>query len=91
MSGPFGIQQGATKNDLKVGGELSRFIYVIHEVPKPHFAFPSLCAQITPKNGVSCIRAMGNLIQTSGTGLEIKSEFNKITEKLTKTWNASIN
>ena len=29
---------------------------------------------------------MGNLIQTSGAGLEIKSEFNKITEKLTKTY-----
>tara|TARA_Y100001978_G_scaffold67917_1_gene61091 strand:- start:386 stop:532 length:147 start_codon:yes stop_codon:yes gene_type:complete len=29
---------------------------------------------------------MGNLIQTSGAGLEIKSEFNQITEKLTKTY-----
>ena len=86
MSGPFGIQQGATKNDIKVGEELSRFIYVIPEVPKPHSAFPSVCAQITPKNGVSFIGAMGNLIQTSGAGLEIKSEFNKITEKLTKTY-----
>jgi len=86
MSGPFGIMQGATKNDIKVGEEISRFLYVIPEVPKPHSAFPSVCAQITPENGVSFIRALVNLIQTSGTGLEIKSEFNKISEKLTKTY-----
>ena len=39
MFGPFGIQQGATKNDIKVGEELSRFIYVIPEVSKHHSVF----------------------------------------------------
>ena len=45
MSAPFGIQQGSTKNDIKVGEELSRFIYFIPEVSKPHCAFPCVCAQ----------------------------------------------
>ena len=86
MLGPFGIQKGSSKNELKVGEEISRFLFGIPSVPKPHSAFPNVYAQITPWYGVSFIRALSNPISTSGAGLELKGEFNKLTKKLTKTY-----
>ena len=38
-SPPFGIQKGFSKNDIKVGEEISGYTYAVTDVPKPHSVF----------------------------------------------------
>ena len=61
-SPPFGIQKGFSKNDIKVGEEISGYTYAVTDVPKPHSVFKRVFAQITPLQGVSYIFAESWLI-----------------------------
>ena len=61
-SPPFGIQKGFSKNDIKVGEEISGYTYAVTDVPKPHSVFKRVFAQITPSQGVSYIFAESCLI-----------------------------
>jgi len=86
MAGPFGLEKGLKKTDLKLGNEVAPFLFEIVDVPKRHSAFPLVYARIAPENGLFAIRALGSPISTNGAGLEVKGEFDRILEKLTKTY-----
>ena len=86
MAGPFGLKKGLKKNDLKLGDEVSPFIFEIVNVPQPHSAFPSVSAHFANKTGLFGVYALSSPISTNGAGLEVKSEFGRIQEKLTKTY-----
>ena len=70
-SPPFGIQKGDSKNEIKVGEEISRFLFAVTDIPKPHSDFPKVFTTITPLQGVSRITALGQIIQTDKKGLNL--------------------
>ena len=81
-SPPFGIQKGDSKNEIKVGKEISRFLFAVTDIPKPHSDFPKVFAIITPLQGVSRITALGRIIQTDKRGLEFLYLFDRLTKQL---------
>ena len=60
--------------------------YKLANVPKPHSAFQIYVVQIAPKSGLCSIRAVGNVISTSGFGIELRFEFSKMEGKLKKVY-----
>jgi hypothetical protein len=56
--------------------------YRLSTVPKPHSAFVVYCVQITPKCGLSWIKAIGRTIQTSCYGVELLTAFDSMEKKL---------
>jgi hypothetical protein len=56
--------------------------YLIEKVPKPHSAFEKYVLQITPKCGLSWIKAIGHTIQTSVYGIELQTAFESMEKKL---------
>lgn len=84
--GPFGLWMGMSLADLTDLGcetnEVAPAKYLVTKVPKPHSAFKYYILQITPNNGLSWIKAIGNTIDTSVFGVDLKSEFVKMEEKL---------
>ena len=81
-SPPFGIQKGDSKNEIKVGEEISRFLFAVTDIPKPHSDFPKVFAIITPLQGASRITALGRIIQTDKKGLSFIYLFNRLIEQL---------
>ena len=81
---PFGIQKGDSKNEIKVGEEISRWVYAITDTPKPHPDFSIVYAQITPLNGISHIKAISKIISTDVEGEKLKGRFNTFTDILSK-------
>lgn len=85
--GPFGLWMGMTADDF--GGSLDEIApckFRIPTVPKPHSAFELYVCQITPKLGLSWIKAVGKTIATSVYGVELKSEFESMEQKLATTY-----
>jgi len=81
----FGIKKGVSKKDIKVGEEISPFIYEILIVPKPHSDFPSVFAQITPLNGVCRVFAETKLISPVDIyGINFTLLFYKLIDQLSK-------
>lgn len=66
--------------------EIAPFKFALDAPPKPHPAFETYILQITPKNGLSWIKAVGREIPTSGYGIELRSEFRSMEEKLQKSY-----
>ena len=83
-SPPFGIEKGDSKNEIKVGEEISRWVYAVTDTPKPHPDFSIVYAQITPLNGVSHIKAISKIISTDEEGEKLKGRFNTFTDILSK-------
>jgi len=85
--GPFGLGMGMTTADFDTAlEEIAPGKYRIASVPKPHSAFEVYILQITPKNGLSWIKAIGKAIQTSVYGIELKSAFDSMKTKLAATY-----
>ena len=42
MSGPFGLEMGIKKDQVKIAEEIAPYTYGLINVPKPHSAFPSI-------------------------------------------------
>jgi len=91
MAGPFGLYKGMSLKEI--GGKpeklqntiLGNGIYKIN-VPKPHSAFEAYIVKVAPKGGLCWIRAIGKDIATSSYGLELKSAFSEMEEKLGATY-----
>jgi hypothetical protein len=85
--GPFGLWMGMTGNDLgEPLNEVALCKFLITEVPKPHSAFESYVCQVTPKLGLSWVKAIGKTIETSSYGVELKSAFESMEQKLSSTY-----
>ena len=87
MAGPFGLEKGMSLKDI--GGKPEKVghgIYKLSSVPKPHSAFEAYVVRISPKGGLYWIKAIGKDIATSTYGVELKSAFNEMEEKLGATY-----
>jgi hypothetical protein len=89
-SGPFGLWMGMTADDFSLPlEEVSLCKFWAPEVPKPHSAFSRYLVLITPSFGLSWIKAVGPDISTSTYGIELRSAFDSMETKLTKTYGKS--
>lgn len=88
--GPFGLWMRMTLSDLDTNlSEIALGKYKADSVPTPHSAFERYVLQITPKCGLSWIKAIGHAIQTSVYGLELRNSFDSMEAKLTATYGKS--
>lgn len=62
--------------------QVAPFMYALDVAPRPHPAFEFYVVQITPRAGLSWIKAVGHDINTSSYGIELQSAFEKMEEKL---------
>jgi hypothetical protein len=60
--------------------------YKLTSVPKPHSAFEAYILQVCPNVGLSWIMAIGKDVSTSSYGIELRSTFNSMREKLEKVY-----
>ena len=81
--GPFGLRKGMTLAELAgAPREIGIGKYLVSSVPRPHSAFESYALQVTPKTGLSWIKAIGHTIQTSVYGIELQTAFDDLESKL---------
>ncbi|MFC7409502.1 hypothetical protein [Hydrogenophaga atypica] len=88
LPAPFGLSLGMKLEDfseLKLA-EIAPFKYRLDNPPKPHPAFEFYILQISPENGLSWIKAIGQDIPTNGFGTSINSAFLEMEGKLKKTY-----
>jgi hypothetical protein len=81
--GPFGLWMGMTLEELGVHyTEVAPGKYQPVSVPISHSAFESYVLQITPRLGLSWVKAIGRTIKTSAYGLELTTEFDSLERRL---------
>ena len=66
--------------------QIGQYKFKTVAVPKPHSAFEMYAVQLTPGAGLSWIKALGKSIGTSGFGVELKSAFDVMEQKLASTY-----
>jgi hypothetical protein len=83
VAGPFGFEMGMTLKQIEGTPEKGPDgLYILNNAPKPYSAFKSYVLQVAPKAGLCMIKAIGKDISTNSYGFELKSEFNKMVERL---------
>jgi hypothetical protein len=88
--GPFGLWMGMTREEIgSESNEVAPGKYRVVTVPKPHSAFESFVLQITPKCGLSWVKAFGHKIETSVYGVELQTAFDSLEKKLFATYGKS--
>ena len=83
-NGPFRLAMGMSLPEIQ--GDLQEVApgkYRTNAVPKPHSAFAYYVLQVTPKQGLSWIKAIGIQISTSVYGVEMRSAFESMKNRLT--------
>ena len=81
--GPFGLSRGLRKEDIDIQiQEVKPCMYRAEKLPKQHSAFEYYYLQITPVQGLSWIKAIGNNVTTNPYGSDLKSAFETIRGKL---------
>jgi len=82
-NGPFGLSKGLRREDLEIQiQEVKPCIYRAETLPKKHSAFQYYFLQVTPVQGLSWIKAIGNPVATNPYGTELKSAFETMRAKL---------
>lgn len=83
-AGPFGTDQGATKESLDIAREVNPFEYELRSVKKPHSEFRKYHAIVTPKAGLCVLSAFGRIYNNDGYGSEVRSAYSRIRSQLSK-------
>ena len=89
-SGPFGLAKGLRKEDLP--GQLQEIkpcFFQTDKLPKTHSASTHYFVQITPVQGLSWVKSIGNTIQTNPYGIELRTAFEDMRGKLEKIYGKS--
>ena len=82
-NGPFGLSKGLRKEVLDINMmEIKPCFYRAETLPKKHSTFEYYFLQITPVQGLSWIKAIGNPVPTNPYGNELKSTFETMKGKL---------
>lgn len=82
-NGPFGLSKGLRKEDLDINMmEIKPCFYRAETLPKKHSAFEYYFLQITPVQGLSWVKAIGNPVATNPYGNELQSAFETMKGKL---------
>ncbi|BET58513.1 hypothetical protein [Geobacter sp. 60473] len=85
--GPFGLWMGMTMNDFESPlEEITPCKFITPVVPKPHSAFERYVCTIAPQSGLSWLKAVGKSIQTNIYGVELKTSFDVMEQKLIATY-----
>lgn len=85
--GPFGLSAGQPLSSIAGNSkEVAPCKYLVSEVPKPHSAFENYILQISPKAGLSWIKALGPALTTSSYGHELQAAFESMLKKLEATY-----
>lgn len=85
--GPFGLWMGMGSGDFEQTlNEIAPCKFQAPSVPKPHSAFERYVTQVSPLAGLSWIKAIGKTIQTSGYGVEVRTAFEAMEQKLATTY-----
>lgn len=85
--GPFGLFMGMKIEDFTQSlEELAPFKFMLKNPPRPHPAFNNYLVQVTPKAGLSWIKAIGPGIKTNDYGFALADAFKEMEAKLTKTY-----
>ena len=85
FAGPFGIEQGMQKNQLKIVRGSGDFKYQI-QPPKQHPDFKIYRVTLHPSTGVCRLFVMGKTISANAYGEQLRSQFNKIKGQLEQTY-----
>lgn len=86
-TGPFGVWMGMGASDFS--GELeevSPFKYKIKDMPRPHSSFDFYIVKVTPEHGLSWVKAVGNDVATNCYGIELKTAFETMLQRLEKVY-----
>lgn len=62
--------------------EVSSCKFIAQAVPKPHSAFESYIVEISPRSGLSWIKAIGKTLESNSFGIELKTAFELMEQKL---------
>ncbi len=90
FAGPFGLEMGMSIKQIDPNAkEIAPYIYKIQSVPKPHSAFESYVLKVSPNCGLCLIKANGKDISTNTYGVELKSSFYDMKERLEKVYGIS--
>jgi len=87
LAGPFGLEKGMSLE--KIGGnpeKISNGLYMIESVPRPHPSFVLYGIRVAPKTGLYMIKASSEPIPTNSFGIQLKTAFNEIMDKLQATY-----
>jgi len=91
QAGPFGLDMGMSLNDVDPdASQAAPGVYTTTKVPNPHSAFEQYAIKIGPKSGLCWIKAIGKDISTSRYGVELKSAFNEMKERLERGYGENI-
>lgn len=85
-AGPFGLKMGMKLNEIDTKAKKIAPGKYFVSVPNQHSAFEKYVVQVAPQTGLCYIKAIGKDIATSAYGVELKSEFYDMKEKLDKTY-----
>ena len=84
---PFGLWVGMKTSEIEAPlEEIAPFKYKTTTLPKPHSAFEFYILQITPKSGLSWVKALGKNVPTNGYGFELQSVFSEMEGKLSRSY-----
>ena len=89
-NGPFGFECGQKIESFTCGlEEVAPHKFILSEPPKPHYAFDMYVGMITPNYGLSWLKAVGKTISTNPYGIEVKTNFERMKEKLDNVYGKS--
>jgi hypothetical protein len=87
QSGPFGLWMGMKLDDLAAPATaLGSSKFRVDTVPKPHPAFQYWIVRVTPRQGLSWIKAIGKPIATNTAGHQLIAAFDDLERRLSKTY-----
>jgi|SaaInlStandDraft_1057018.scaffolds.fasta_scaffold167151_1 hypothetical protein len=87
FSGPFGTSEGMTKSDLGITSstkEISLYKYQLTDLPKTSSLFEAYVVQVTPKNGLCYLKAVGVTVSSSRYGEGVRNMFDRVNAALSK-------
>jgi hypothetical protein len=83
-AGPFGIDQGQSKNTLDLSNpDDPDNVYALASVPKPHPLFTDYSAEISATHGVCRINAGSEIYRNDRYGTEVQRRYKEIENQLT--------
>lgn len=84
-AGPFGTEMGMTKEQLGITSsteEIATYRYKLATLPKTSPLFEYYVVEVSPRNGLCYLKAIGNNVSTSRYGNELRRMFDRVNSSL---------
>jgi hypothetical protein len=89
QAGPFGLEQGISKEHLDILDEIGPHKYLLKSINKPHPEFEKYVVLAPPKEGLCTIWAIGKHYSNDRYGSKVKSAHSNIKSQLEKSYGKS--